>query len=67
MDGSSFGPGRAQELGFHPRSDHALDDRAAPGPGAGPLPEREWGLSAGQVVVVVLAIIAVCELIGVLS
>ena len=65
MDGSSFGPGRAHGLGFHPQSDHALGDREAPGPE--PLPEREWGLSAGQVVVVVLSIIAVCELIGVLS
>ena len=65
MDGSSFGPGRTQGLGFHPQSDQGLGDREAAGPE--PLPEREWGLSAGQVVVVVLSIIAVCELIGVLS
>lgn len=32
--------------------------------GPGPLPDREWGLSASQVVAVVLAIVAACELIG---
>ena len=32
-----------------------------------PLPDREWGLSAGQVVAVVLTILAACELIGALS
>ena len=33
----------------------------------GPLPEPEWGLSAPQVAFAVLAIIAACEIIGVLS
>lgn len=45
-------------------------DRITPGPdyGGGPaLPEREWGLSAGQVVAVVLTILAVCEVIGLLN
>lgn len=32
-----------------------------------PPPEREWGLSAGQVAAVVLTIIAACELIGLLG
>ena len=43
---------------------------APPEPGRDPgpaLPEREWGLSAGQVVAVVLAILAACEVIGLLS
>ncbi len=31
------------------------------------LPEREWGLTAGQVVLVVVAIVAACELIGALG
>lgn len=31
------------------------------------LPEREWGLSARQTVAIVLAILAVCEVIGLLS
>ena len=29
--------------------------------------EREWGLSAGEVVIAVVAIVAACELIGVLA
>jgi hypothetical protein len=40
----------------------------APEPGRnGPdaLPDREWGLSAGQVVAVVAAIVAACELFAV--
>ena len=32
-----------------------------------PPPEREWGLSAGQVVLAVLLIVAACEVIGVLG
>ena len=31
------------------------------------LAEREWGLSAGQVAAVVVAIIALCQVIGALS
>ena len=38
-----------------------------PGREPGPVAEREWGLSAGQVVAVVLVILAVCEVIGLLS
>ena len=52
MDGSNFGPNRA---GFLPEERH-LDTT--------PAPEREWGLSAGQVVAVVLAILAASEVIG---
>ena len=28
------------------------------------LPDREWGLTAGQVVAIVLAIVAACEVFG---
>ena len=38
-----------------------------PEPRPDPLPDREWGLSAGQVVAVVLTILAVCELIGLVT
>lgn len=37
------------------------------GPGEPGVPEREWGLSAGQVVAVVLAIVVLCEVIGLLG
>jgi hypothetical protein len=53
MDGSGFGPERA---GFR-----AAERRTE----MGTLPDREWGLSAWQVVLVVLAIVAGSELIGV--
>lgn len=53
MDGSGFGPDRTRFLAEEPHLD------------TGPLPEREWGLSAWQVVLVVLAIVAGSELIGV--
>ena len=54
--------------GFAPGSSRGWE-RVTPGPdhgGGPPLPEREWGLSAGQVVAVVLAILAASELIGLL-
>ena len=35
--------------------------------GPDPLPDREWGLSAGQVFAVVVTIIAVSQVIGMLS
>ena len=38
-----------------------------PEPGGEPVAEREWGLTAGQVVLAVLAILAVCEVIGLLA
>lgn len=38
--------------------------RRAVAPEPEPLPEREWGLSAWQVVAVVVAIVAACELVG---
>ena len=61
MDGSQFGGERVQGSGFTP-------DPVWPGSmGREPMPEREWGLTAGQVVAVVLAIVAACELIGALS
>ena len=42
--------------------------RAAPELGCEPVvAEREWGLTAGQVVLAVLAILAVCEVIGLLA
>ena len=37
-----------------------------PGEVAAVLPEREWGLTAGQTTAIVLAILAVCEVIGLL-
>lgn len=55
MDGSNFAPNRAVPLEFPPRQE------------PGPLPDREWSLTAVQVTGVVLAIIAVCELIGWMS
>lgn len=59
--------------GFQPgRPGRAWDGLRAPpepdrGDGGPALPEREWGLTAGQVVAAVLAILAACELIGLLS
>lgn len=54
---------------FQPGSTGSNSSTSHPAPepgreGPGPLPEREWGLSAGQVVAVVLAIVAACEVIG---
>ena len=43
--------------------------QGAPEPGredGGPVAEREWGLSAGQVAAVVAAIVAACEVVGML-
>lgn len=40
--------------------------RGGAGPIAGPVAEREWGLSAKQVVAAVLAIVVACEVIGLL-
>lgn len=41
---------------------------APPDPGREPPPpEREWGLSAGQVTLAVLLILAACEVIGMLG
>ena len=52
-----------------PGQDRSRVDRA-PEPGADPsmaaLPEREWGLSAGQVAAVVVVILAAAEVIGAL-
>lgn len=62
MDGSNFAPRRAAPLVFPPQGPGHL-----PGHLPGPLPEREWSLTAGQVVGVVLLIVAACELIGLLS
>jgi hypothetical protein len=44
----------------------ALHPAPKPGPELTALPEREWGLSAAQVVAVVMAIVAVSEVIGLL-
>lgn len=38
----------------------------SPGELAPVLPEREWGLSAGQTTAIVLVILAACEVIGLL-
>ncbi len=65
MDGS-FGAGFGFQPGASGRDEAARasfelgpDHRGGPG-----LPEREWGLSAGQVTVAVLAIVALCEVFG---
>lgn len=42
----------------------APDSGQPPGSPGSALPEREWGLTAGQVVLVVVAIVAACEVIG---
>ena len=57
-------------FGFHPDPGGPLGPTrtTAPEPG-GPeaMPEREWGLSAGQVAAAVLVIIAFCELVGLMT
>lgn len=59
MDGShyarAFAPDETQPT---PAADPAHE------PGRGPLPEREWGLSAGQVVMAVVIIVALCQALG---
>ena len=57
----------AQILAFQPNTTGGRNTTRTPQPhhhAPDPLPEREWGLSAGQVVAVVLAIIAACEVLG---
>jgi hypothetical protein len=58
----------ADVFAFRSSDGHPGHVRTAPQPEPGrePLPDREWGLSAGQVVAVVLAIVAASELIGML-
>ena len=68
MDGSSYGP-RGVGFGFQP-SPAPWQDQVGTTPlheERDPPPEREWGLSAWQVVTAVLLIVAGCELIGWLS
>ena len=55
MDGSFHGGPGLEAANPH--------ERSAPDP----LPEREWSLSAGQVVAAVLTIVALCEVIDLLS
>ena len=61
MDGSHFGGTRDTGAGRLPAP------WTTPNPVPDPLPDREWSLSAGQVVAAVLVIVAVCELIGVMG
>lgn len=58
-----------QGFGFKPsptRPLGTLGTAPEPPPGRDPMPEPEWGLSAGQVVAAVLVILAACEAIGAL-
>ena len=54
----SSGGGRRSAINTAPEPDRSHPEAA--------LPEREWGLSAGQVVAVVAAIVAACELFAIL-
>ena len=59
----------AQIFAFQPNVAADREIARAPEPNGPPqeaLPEREWGLTAGQVVAVVLAIVAACEVFGLL-
>ncbi len=64
MDGSVFGPEPAHSQAFQPGPAMRRDLGGDPGPAAEAGAEREWGLTPGQVVGAVLAIIALCELVA---
>lgn len=57
----------AHILAFQPSTTGGRNTTRAPEPSnyaPEPLPDREWGLSAGQVVAIVLVIVAACEIVG---
>ena len=73
MDGSQHGQAFPRTFAGHlaragtgraPAAIPVRDHEAQPPPQ--PLPEREWGLSAGQVVVAVVTIVALCQALGAL-